>query len=101
MAAKKSAAQVEAEDPAGSTVTVEWDGHTYEVPGSLDDVDLDAIEAYADGNAMLFIRAVLGEQWDLLKERGRGKPHRFGELRNAIGAAMGYADEGESTASSG
>ena len=98
----KSPVQAEAEDPAGSSAPVMWDGHTYSVPASLDDVDLDALEALADGNALGFARGCLGpDQWQLLKERSRGKPHRFAELRNEIAKAMGFVDEGESEASSG
>lgn len=98
----KTPVEVEATAPVGETVDVEWDGHAYKVPASLDDMDLDAVEAFTDGNALQFVRAALGpDQWALLKERGRGRPHRFPEFRERVAVAMGFGGEGESEASSG
>lgn len=83
------------------TVEVEWDGHAYTVPASLDLVDPDAFEVIVEGSVLDVVRALLGaEQWALWKERGRGKPHRFGEFRDAIWRAMGDSEPGESSASS-
>lgn len=91
------AARNEAEGVA--TVEVEWDGFTYTVPASLDRVDIDVLEQLVDGNALTLVRALFGPaQWDLLKQRTRGKDHRFAELREAIDLAMGQ-DTGESSAS--
>lgn len=94
MAAKNEATGVK-------VVEVEWDGHTYEVPASLDLIDPDTLEQVVEGTALGFVRALLGpDQWAAWKERGSGKPHRFPEFRDAITEAMGSGDMGESQASS-
>ena len=96
---KASAAQNEAQGV--KTVEVEWDGHKYTVPASLDLIDLDVLEQFIDGNVLTFVREMLGpEQWAALKGRQAGKPHRFAELREAISEAMGESEPGESSASS-
>lgn len=94
----KKAAQNEVEQV--ETVEFEWDGFTYTVPASLDLIDIDTLEQLVDGNALTVVRALLGpQQWQVLKDRARGKQHNFAELRAAIDAAMGQ-DTGESSASS-
>lgn len=97
----KSPVQAEAEDPAGSSAPVMWDGHTYSVPASLDDVDLGALEALADGARWGSPAGASAPTSGSSSRNGRGKPHRFAELRNEIAKAMGFVDEGESEASSG
>lgn len=82
-------------------VSVEWGGHSYTVPASLDLLDLDELERLVDGTLLEEVRVLLGaEQWALLKQRSKGKPHQFVELRTAISDAMGAAGSGESSASS-
>ena len=94
-----SAVQNEAEGV--KDVTVEWDGHSYTVPASLDLLDLEELERVVDGTILEMVRTLLGpEQWAQLKQRSKGKPHQFGELRDAISAAMGESEPGESSASS-
>lgn len=82
-------------------VSVEWDGLTYTVPASLDLLDMDELERLVEGTLLEEVRILLGaEQWALLKQRSKGQPHRFVELRSAISDAMGSAGSGESSASS-
>lgn len=93
MSAKKEAEGV-------TEAEFEWDGNTYTVPASLDLLDLDALEAVVDGNAIAGLRALLGPaQWALLKKREAGRPHRFVEINAAVLAVIGDPS-GESEPSS-
>lgn len=55
----KTPAQIEAEET--ETVDVEWEGITFTIPASLDELDLDALAAFEAGKSAIAIRAVLGE----------------------------------------
>lgn len=98
---------VEIEAGPDTTITITFDGESYEIPASVGDVDVDAIAAVERGQTMVFVEALLGDrQWGLLKARYRaGHGGKFPlSATNPLGEQMaevyGFKSLGESPASS-
>lgn len=92
-------AQREAEGT--ETVTVDWDGVPVTVPGSVENLDLDALDAFESGKAVAAIKAMVGPKAydklraDYQKANGR-KPvvGDLGRLMDAVAAAYGFDNSG-------
>lgn len=92
MPAKKAA---EAE-VTGDSLSVEWDGHTYEIPSSLDDCDIEVIEAIESGRSAAMVAGVFGAvQWRQLKARSRPKGRDLDVLCDLVADAYGFKGAGE------
>jgi len=79
----------------GVTVEVEWRGQTLALPSTIDDCDIEVLEAFEAGKAVGFVRALLGEtQWARLRATGL-KVRDLNELGDAIAKALGFAGTGE------
>ncbi|MDG4801721.1 hypothetical protein [Micromonospora sp. WMMD980] len=87
MTTARDAAKAEA---TGSTVTFEFDGESYEIEPSLT-WDLDAMEAYEEGNLVTCVRLILGPaQYTKFKPKGAKRTvGDLGRLFNAIQEAGG------------
>lgn len=68
------AAEVEA---AGyKTITVSYAGEDWTIPASLDDADVDVIEAFEEEKVVGILRGLLGPaQWKMLKRAARRDRH--------------------------
>lgn len=65
----------EAEATGAETVTVTFDGADYEIPASVDDVDIEVVRAFERNHTMAIVENVLGpRQWREL-ERSYRKAH--------------------------
>lgn len=96
---KKSAAQVEAD--GDTEVELEWEGHTYKIPASFEDLDIDVIRAFEKRHAIAVVEGVFGsEQFALLERRTRAKnggkfPSRLlAPLSDAIAKLQGLDNSG-------
>lgn len=90
----------QAEARGESTATLEFRGETFTVPTEYDDFSLDFIEALEDGRTIGIVRGALGDaQWRVVKSMDL-KARDLAPLADAIAAAMGFTDAGNSTASS-
>lgn len=80
-------------------LTITHQKKTYRLPNTLQDWDIDAIEAFEDGRLTPAIRGILGaEQWKAFKATGA----KFGDLESIsqkIAKAYGFDTAGESSAS--
>jgi hypothetical protein len=94
--AKRKPEAVEAEATPDSTLSFKWDGHDYEVPGSLDDCDIEVIEAFEEGKAIGAVSGVLGSaQWRQLKARSKPKVRDATALMEIIAELYGFSGSGE------
>lgn len=81
--------------------TVEFRGHTFEVPREYDDLSVDFLESVEEGKTAGIVRGALGpQQWRVVKGLDL-KVRDLRELADAIAVAMGFGDTGESEASAG
>lgn len=77
----KPAAQVEAE--GDTTITLEWEGLSFELPATADDWDADALEALEQGRAIGGLRKVLGtKRFDELAAQFKAKHGRKWKVRD-------------------
>lgn len=96
----RTAAQVEADGDA--TVTVDWGGVQVVVPATVDDLDLDALEAFESGHAAAFARQVLGpaayaearKAYETLHGR-RPKVRDLKALLDGVARLYGFGGQGE------
>jgi len=89
----KPAAQREAEEP--TEVTVEWRGQSFTIPASLDDCDLDTLEAFENGKAVAAVRGILGDRaFSSFKRKNKPNVRDFNEFAKVVALAMGM-DPGE------
>lgn len=96
----KPAAQLEAE--GSETVDIEYEGITFTIAASMDDWDLDTLEAFETGKGVAMIRGVLGVE-GLAETRktfakAHGRKMRVKDLRelgDVIAQAMGLESAGE------
>lgn len=92
--AAKPPAQVEVD--GDETVTLEWGGHTYEVPASLEDCDIEVLEAFEAGKAAAAVSGVLGRaQWAQLKARSKPKVRDLADLMDKVAEVYGFQGSGE------
>ena len=84
------------ETEANSTVgTVEFRGHTFEVPLERDDWTLDFLESLEEGKAVGIARGALGsQQWRTVRSLDL-KVKDLDELSDLIAKAMGFGSTGE------
>ena len=94
-----TAAEAEA---TGVDLTVEWDGFTIVLPASVDDWEIDALEAFETGRVATAVRGLLGSRrYDELRRDYQAKHGRkptvgdFGGLVNEIAKIYGFVDLGE------
>lgn len=84
----------------GDPCTFEFRGETFTVSRHRDEWTLDFLESLEEGKAVGIIRGALGaDQWRTVRGMDL-KVKDADELSNLIAKAMGFADVGESTASS-
>lgn len=104
MAPRPNAARAEVVDVLESdgTKIVEWAGLQVRLPGSADDWDPDALEAFETGKAVTAVRALLGSaKYETLKRdftstHGRRPVMRdMGELLVSIAQVYGFGGAGE------
>lgn len=88
-------------DATGPTVDVAWRTHTFTVPTQAG-WTADVWEALEDGKFVAVLRALLGpQQWTAFKaDSPRPVLADMSALTDAIAAASGFGDAGESSASS-
>ena len=85
----------EAEATAADTVTVEYGGHDYTVPASVDDWPIDALEAAEKGSPTGVLGRVLGaEQYAAFKARN-GKVRDLRAMSERIAEASGFNELGK------
>lgn len=79
----------------GATIEVEWRGQTLVLPSTIEDCDIEVLEAFENGKAVGFCRALLGDaQWARLRATGL-KVRDLNELGDAIAKALGFTGAGE------
>lgn len=84
----------------GNKGVLEFRGHKFEVELDQNEWSLDLMESIEEGKSVGICRGALGPaQWRVVKEMNL-KVRDLTELANKIAAAMGFADAGESSASS-
>lgn len=94
----KTPAQLEAE--GAETITVDWNGIPVTVPATVDQLDLDAIEALEAGKAVTAIRAIVGSRAfdklkaDYAKQHGRPKVSDLEAMVEALAKAYGFDTSG-------
>lgn len=87
---------VEAEVTPESTLTFTWAGNDYEIPGSLDDCDIEAFEALRRGDDIGYIVYVLGQkQWRDLKAASKLKARDRRKIADGISKVFGLGTTGE------
>lgn len=104
--AKRTAAAAEAEAQAvdeldgeivdgSGLIPISWRGHTFTVPASSDDWDVEVTEAFEGGKAATAIRGLLGEdQWEeFMTERPKNRD--LAEMFEQIAEALGFESAGE------
>src|SRR5690349_16978699 len=90
----------QAEAQGETTAKVEFRGETFTVPTEYDDFSIDFVEALEDGRTVGIVRGALGPaQWRVVKAMDL-KARDLAPLAEVIAQAMGFADAGNSTASS-
>lgn len=90
MAKPKTAAQVEAE---GTAPGLTWRGHDLTLPASIEDCDVEVLEAFEAGKATTFVRALLGaEQYQSLKPMTVAD---LADLGEHIARALGFITSGK------
>ena len=90
-----------AEAKGDNTATVEFRDRSFTVPtGNYDELPVAFIEAVEDGKAVGTVRGALGpQQWRTVQALGLNMAE-LSELADLIAVAMGFANAGESSASS-
>lgn len=95
----KSPAQIEAEgDP---TTTFEWEGISLTIPSTLDELDVEVLDAFEAGKVMAIVKALLGDSYQKLRDEfaakhGRGmKVKDLNSLFELIGKTYGLTQLGE------
>jgi hypothetical protein len=79
-----------------ATVNVEWRGLTLALPSTIEDCDLEVLEAFEDGKAATFVRSLLGPaQWAQVRATGPMKVRDLAEIGELIAKALGFASPGE------
>lgn len=93
----KAATEAEARD---ESVTVEWRDLKFDLPTDRDEWPAEAALALEDGKYLVAIRALIPpDQFAALMATGP-KVKDFANLTDAVAQALGFADAGESPASS-
>ena len=84
----------------GTTAEVTFRGRTFTVPREFDEMSVDLVESVEEGKAVGIARGALGpDQWRDVRAMNLTM-RELSELTDKIAVAMGFADEGESGASS-
>lgn len=87
-------------EATSDTATVEFRGHTFTVPRDLDDMSVDFMESVEEGKTVGIVRGALGpRQWRQVRTMNLTM-RELAPLADKIAAALGFADSGESPASS-
>lgn len=88
------AAQAEAEGT--TTLTIEWRGHQFTIPASIEDASVDTLEAFENGKAVAAVRGILGpEQFASFKAKHSPTVRDLQSLMEPIAKAMGLDGSGE------
>jgi len=91
----------ESEAKDETVATLEFRGHTFEVPREYDDLSVDFLESVEEGKTAGIVRGALGPvQWRTVKSLDL-KVRDLRELADLIAVAMGFGSTGESEASTG
>jgi hypothetical protein len=92
----------EAEATGEETVEVTFEGHTYTIPASVDDVDIEVIRAFERNAGMAIVDGLLGQDQMALLERRHRSRHAgkftssaMKPLIDDIARALGFTDPGE------
>lgn len=94
---QKPARQAEAN---GNTTTVDFRGQKFTIPLDYDDFTVDFLESIEEGKTVGIVRGALGtRQWQRVRSMNL-KIKELAPLAEDIAKAMGFADTGESPASS-
>ena len=78
----KTPAQAEAE---GGTISIEWLGHTVELPGSPDEWDINVSRAFAKGDIVGAVEGLIGATEFAKIERAHRKAHGGKFLNRDLG----------------
>lgn len=85
---QKPAAQIEAE--AATEVTIEWRGQSFTIPATLDDCDVDTLEAFENGKAIGAIKGLLGDKaYSAFKRKHKPNVRDLKEFMAVVAEAMG------------
>ena len=89
-----------AEATGAETVTFDFDGIAITIPASMNQVDINVVDHFLDGERLTGVRALLGpDQWATLKSAHLTYAQLL-ELGDRIGEHWGFQSVGESPASS-
>lgn len=84
----------------GEDATVEWRGHKFTVARHMDDWTVDLLESIEEGKSVGIVRGALGpRQWDVVRGMNL-KVRDLNEIADKIVTALGFKDQGNSSASS-
>ncbi|AXH50478.1 tail assembly chaperone [Gordonia phage Ruthy] len=86
---------VEAEAIGADTITVEYEGHRYTVPASVEDWSIDTLEAAENGAPTGVLRGVLGDdQYAVFKTR-HPKVRNLKEMSQKVANVSGFNETGK------
>lgn len=87
------AAEVEAKAETTTVVSVEFDGHTYNVDKQRLIDDYEILEGFEKGHVITPLKAFLGKEWDKFVKNEGKKPdmNRIGEFTEVVFEAVGGA----------
>ncbi len=79
------------------TAEVVWRGHTFTVPSSPDDWDVELTLAFEEGKVASAISMLLGaEQWNaFMSTKPKPKNRDLGEMFEAVAQQLGFQSAGE------
>lgn len=83
-----------------TTASIEFRGHTFDVPRSYGDWSVDFVESLEEGKSVGIVRGALGPaQWRTVRGMNL-KMRDLDEFADKLAVAMGFGSAGESAASS-
>lgn len=82
--------------PETELAIITWRGQTFKIPPTLDDCDIDVLEAFETGKSAGLIRLILGDkQYLAMKKAVKPKVRDLTELAEVIAGQFGFANTGE------
>lgn len=73
-------------------IEFEFNGETYNVPGDVEEYDIEVVEAFENDDSIGAIRGLLGpQQWKLIKKRGL-KVKDFNSLVEVVLKTIGLSE---------